>query len=351
MRNKVRAQKGIVHHQNKESAMRNKSRFRRSIVTALAVAAAMGLTACSSDTASEEIDSSSSGSEQLVIGAMLWNASVPFYSNFIVGQQESADALGVKLVMVDGKGDLGAQVAGIQQLITQKVDAILVTASDATGIAPAVKQAVEAGIPVFAVNNRVDDSAGAVTFIGADDYEFGKQQAALLVESVGENANVAYLVGALGTSAQLLRQEGFEEGLASYPGIKIVATQSANWDAAEALGLVQDWMNKYPEGELDAIVSQGPESANAAKYASDGGRGDIKFILGDYPVEVRNGIEAGYILGTVNQDPRPQGARSVEAAVQWLTGQKDKVIQPNEYLELPIVTQANVADYAAAWGE
>ncbi len=317
-----------------------------------AVATVAALAACSSEPSDSPSGDATSGTQdEYVIGAMLWNASVPFYSNFIKGQEEMAAELGVKLVMVDGKGDLGAQVAGIQQLVTQGVDAILVTASDPTGIAPAVKQAVAADIPVFAVNNRVDDSAGAVTFIGADDYEFGKQQATLLADTVGEDAKVAYLVGALGTSAQLLRQEGFDEVLADHPGIQVVETQSGNWDAAEALTVVQDWLNKYPEGSLDAIVAQGPEAANAAKYAADRGRGDIKFIVGDYPVEVRDGIEAGYIFGTVNQDPYPQGARSVEAAVQWLSGQRDKVTQPNEYMELPIVTADNVADFAPAWGE
>jgi len=312
----------------------------------------LSLAACSS--ASTGADVASGGTKaanKLVIGSMLWNASVPFYSNFIRGQKEAAAKLGVKLTMVDGKGDLGSQVSGIQQLVTQRVDAILVTASDAKGIAPAVKQAVAAGIPVIAVNNRVDDSAGAVTFIGADDVEFGKQQANLLIKSVGETASVAYLVGALGTSAQLLRQQGFKTVLAAHPGIKIIDTQSGNWEAAQALKVVQDWTNKYPAGALDAIVSQGPETANAAKYASDRGRTDIKFVVGDYPVEVRDGIVAGYIFGTVDQDPYPQGTRSVEAAVQWLTGQKAKVKSPNEYLKLPMVTKDNVADFAPAWGE
>lgn len=335
--------------------MRPSHRLRKTLLAATAVTAALALAACSStpgetDPTTSPTATNDKPANELVIGSMLWNASVPFYSNFIKGQQESAAELGVKLTMVDGKGDLGSEVAGIQQLVTQGVDAILVTASDATGIAPAVKQAVSAGIPVFAVNNRVADDAGAVTFIGADDLEFGRQQAKLLVEAVGEEAEVAYMVGALGTSAQLLRQQGFEEVLKDYPGIKLVATQSANWDAAESLGLVQDWMNKYPAGSLDAVVSQGPEAANAAKYAFDRGRTDIKFIMGDHPVEVRDGIEAGYIFGTVNQDPYPQGFRSVEAAVQWISGQQDKVTQPNEYLELPIVTKENVADYPPAWG-
>ena len=329
------------------------ARRSRSAVIALALATSLGLASCSSETPDvvEPGDDDPAVAGDLVIGAMLWNASVPFYSNFIKGQEEAAAEFGVELVMVDGKGDLGAQVAGIQQLITRGVDAILVTASDATGIGPAVKQAVEAGIPVFAVNNRVADDAGAVTFIGADDVEFGRQQANLLVAEVGEDATIAYMVGALGTSAQLLRQEGFDEVLAGHPGITVVETQTANWDAAEAVGLVQDWMNKYQAGSLDAVVCQGPEAANAAKYAHDNGRTDISFVLGDYPVEVRNGIEAGYVLGTVNQDPYPQGWRSVEAAIQWLTGQEDQVVQPNEYLDLPMVTKANVADFPPAWGE
>ena len=335
--------------------MSTSTRRRRLAAATAALAAVLALGACSNsaddDTAGPADDGAAEETADLVIGAMLWNASVPFYSNFIKGQQDAAEELGVELVMVDGKGDLGAQVAGVQQLVTQGVDAIIVTASDAEGIAPAVKQAVEAGIPVFAANNRVADDAGAVTFIGADDVEFGRQQANLLIQEVGEEATIGYLVGTLGTSAQLLRQQGFEEVLADYPGITVVETQTGNWDAAEALGVVQDWMNKYGEGAIDAIVCQGPEAANAAKYAHDNGRTDISFILGDYPVEVRDGIEAGYVLGSVNQDPYPQGFRSIEAAVQWLTGQQDKVTAPNEYLELPIVTADNVADFAPAWGE
>ncbi|WP_233807215.1 sugar ABC transporter substrate-binding protein [Paraburkholderia sp. HP33-1] len=286
----------------------------------------------------------------VVIGSMIWNASVPFYSNFIKGQQQTADKLDAKLVLVDGKGDLGTEIAGVQQLISQHVDAILITASDAKGIVPVVKMADKAGIPVFAVNNRVDDAGPTVTFIGADDYEFGRQQAALLVSKVGPNARVAYMLGGLGTSAQLQRQKGFDDYLKAYPKVTIVTSQTANWDAAQALRLVQDWLNKYPKGGIDAIVDQGPEAANAARYAHDHGRDDIKFVLGDYPREVREGIEGGYVTGTVDQDPKPQGERSVEAAVQWVAGQKDKVKRPNEFMPLPIVTKDNVAQFPPAWG-
>jgi len=289
--------------------------------------------------------------KQLVIGSMIWDTSVPFYSNYIKGQQDMANQLGVTLKLVNGNNDIGTEVSMVQQLVSQGVDAIIVTPSDAQGIVPAIKQANAAGIPVFAANNRADDTqCDIVTFIGADDVEFGTQQAKLLAQALPNGGNVAYMMGQLGTSAQLLRKQGFDAEIANYPNIKIVESQSANWDAAQALSLTQVWLGKYPKGTLDAIVAQGPEAANAAKYASDNGRSDIKFIVGDYPIEVKQGIEAGYIYGTIDQDPGPQGQQSVQAAVNWLTGNQDKVTQPNMYLPLPIVTKDNEAQYPAAWG-
>lgn len=287
---------------------------------------------------------------EIVIGSMIWNASIPFYANFIKGQRERADALGVTLKLLDGKGSLEAQIAAMEQLVTQQVQAILVTPSDPAGIAPIVTKAANAGIPVFAVNNRVDASAPTVTFIGADDVVFGKQQATLLAQSVPSSARVAYLMGELGTSAQLLRKQGFEEELTAVSDITIIDEQTSNWDSAKALSVVQNWLVRYQGGQLDAIVGQGPEAANAARHAKDIGRTDVAFILGDYPVEVRDGIIDGSIVGTVDQDPKPQGSRAVEAAWQWLTGAQDKVVRPNDYLDLPIVTKDNVDQYPPAWG-
>ena len=286
-----------------------------------------------------------------VIGSMIWNTSVPFYANFIKGQNDAAARYKVVLKMANGKGDLATEVAAIRQMIADHVDAILVTASDAQGIVPAIKLANAAGIPVFAVNNRVGEGAKIVTFIGADDVEFGRQQAHLLLKTAGPNVRIAYLMGAIGTSAQRLRQQGFDAVLKDHPALHIVASQTSNWDSAQALRVVQDWLNKFPKGTLDVIVAQGPEGANAARYAASHGRTEIQFIVGDYPADVRHAIQAGQVVGTVDQDPRPQGDRSVTAAVQWLNGDRASVHQPQEYLPLPIVTRANVEATPAAWGQ
>lgn len=325
--------------------MKCKGRAARTAFVALAAVLLVG--ACSSSAAPS---SGAPSQKPYVIGSMIWNTSVGFYANFITGQQEKAKELGVTLDLQNGNADLATQVAVVQQFIAKKVDAIILTPSDAEGIVPVVKEANKAGIPVFAANNKVGEGASVVTFVGADDFMFGQKQGELLVKAVGENAKVGYIMGALGTSAQVLRKQGLEDYLKAHPGIKIVAEQTADWDNAKALALTQDWLSKYPKGSLDAIIDQGPEGATGAKYAYDNGRTDVKFLMGDYPKDVKDGIAAGYIYGTVDQDPHPQGVESVQQAVYWLNGQKDQVKQPTYYLDLPIVTKENESQYPAAWG-
>ena len=286
------------------------------------------------------------------IGFMIWNTSVPFYSNLIKGAQTTATRLGAKLDIQSGKGDLATEISVVQQFIAQKVDIILLTPSDAKGIVPVVRQAKAAGIPVIAVNNRVDISSGAevVTYVGVDDVTFGRQQAKLLVQAVGANAKVAYIMGKLGTSAQIDRRAGFMEELKATPGIQIVDAQSADWDNAKALAVTQDFLSKYPKGTLNAILDQGPEGVNGAAFAKQSGRTDVKFILGDYPADVRAAIESGTVYGTVDQDPMPQGVKGIEDAVNWLDGKKAEVPAPNHFLDLPLVTRENAGKTPAAWG-
>lgn len=292
------------------------------------------------------------GAAEKKIGMMIWNASVPFYSNLISGAQKTAEELEVSLDLQSGNGDLATEISVIQQFIAQKVDIILITPSNAKGIVPVVKQAAAAGIPVIAVNNRVDTSTGAqiVTYVGVDDVTFGQQQGELLAKAIGGKGKVAYILGKLGTSSQIDRKAGLVEALKKYPDISIVEEQSADWDNAKALAVTQDFLSRYPAGTLDAIIDQGPEGVNGASFAKQSGRTDVKFILGDYPADVRTAIQNGSVYGTVNQDPAPQGVTGVQDAVKWLDGKTSEVPAPNHYLDLPIITKDNVEQFPPAWG-
>jgi ABC-type sugar transport system substrate-binding protein len=283
------------------------------------------------------------------VGATIWNMSVPFYSNFIKGLHDGATKYGLKLLLRDGQGDPNTQVAIVRQFITEKVNMILIVPGDAQAVVPVLQQANVAKIPVVTVNNKAGDGAEVVTFVGADDYYFGKQQGKLLVKAIGKSGNIGYLMGTLGTSAQVMRKKGFDDFLKSYPQIKVVAENSENWDSAKALAATQDMLSRYPKGLLKAIVCQGPEGVAAAQFTRDSKRSEVKFVLGDYPKDVRQAIQAGIVYGTVDQDPYPQAVEGMHMASLYLTGKKKQIPTPNYFLELPLITKENVSKFNAAW--
>ena len=287
--------------------------------------------------------------KQFTIGATIWDMSVPFYSNFIKGLNDGAKEFNLNLLLRDGQGDPNTQVAVVRQFIAEKVDLIVIVPGDAQAVVPVILQANQAGIPVISANNQVGEGAKTVTFVGADDYYFGQQQARLLIEAIGEKGNVAYLMGELGTSAQIMRKNGFDNVLADYPEIKIVAAISDGWDSAKSLAATQDILLKHPAGTLDAIVNQGPAGVPGAKYSEQIGRKEVKWILGDYPRDVYEVIKEGVVYGTVMQDPYPQAFEALHMARLYLEGKVDEIPAPNYFLELPLVTSENVDQHNPVW--
>jgi ribose transport system substrate-binding protein len=286
------------------------------------------------------------------IGFMIWNTSVPFYSNLIKTANETAAANGIQLDIQSGNGDLATQISIVQQFLAQQVDMIMIAPSDPKGIVPVIRQANAANIPVMAVNTSADTSSGAkvVTYVGVDDFVFGQRQGDLIAKALDGKGKIAYILGKLGTSAQLAREAGLMDTLKKYPDITILEKQAADWDNSKALAITQDYLSKYPQGSIDAIVDQGPEGVNGANFAMENGRTDVKFILGDYPLDVRNAVIKGSVYGTVNQDPAPQGKVAIEDAILLFAGKADQIPSPNHYLDLPTITKENVEEYAAAWG-
>jgi len=286
------------------------------------------------------------------IGFMIWNTSVPFYSNLIKTAKETAAANGLNLDLQSGNGDLSTQISIVQQFIAQQVDMIMIAPSDPKGIVPVIRQANAANIPVMAVNTKADTSSGAkvLTYVGVDDFVFGQRQGDLIAKALAGKGKIAYILGKLGTSAQLDREAGLMDTLKKYPDIAIIEKQAADWDNSKALAITQDYLSKYPKGAVDAIVDQGPEGVNGANFGAESGRTDVKFILGDYPLDVRNAVIKGTVYGTVNQDPAPQGKVAIEDAVLVFAGKGGQVPAPNHYLDLPVITKENVEQYPAAWG-
>ena len=276
------------------------------------------------------------------IGVMLFNTDLPAYAPLTAGVTAKADELGVEVDIQNGQLDPARQAQLVQQFVTQRKDAIVISASDADAIVPAVRQANAAGIPVLGVTNDIGEGAQRLTYVGSDNVAFGGILAKGALEATGPAAKVAIMLGALGTSSERQRTEGIETFVAANPGMQIVARQTANWDNAQALKVGQDLLAKYPPGTLDAIICEGPEGAAAAKYAASAGRSDVKFIVGDTSADVMAQLKAGTIAATAFQNFFDQGGMAIQYAVDAAKGKSAEVPQPNAFAPIDLYTAADV---------
>jgi ABC-type sugar transport system substrate-binding protein len=278
---------------------------------------------------------------------------VPFYANYKLGLEDGAKQFGFTYDLFDGNsGDVAAELANLQNFAAQKYDLVLLTPSG-EGILPGIKQLNEAGIPVIEVNNKAGfgrTDVDVVTYVGADDVDFGKLQTDLVANHFGSKpVKVAYVMGPLSSPAQVLRAQGWDAGRATHPEIEEIARVSDDFDSAKALAVVQDLLSRFPKGQIDAIVMQGPEGGAAVDYALRNGRDDVVFFSGDYPSDIRQLIYDGKIAGTVNQDPYPQAFHAMEMAYDFLMGKEAEIKKPY-FLPLPLITKENAEAVPPAWG-
>lgn len=324
-----------------------KKSIKRMASLAVAALVCLGASSCGE---TGQAGTTGSNSDKPKVGFMAFDIGLdPFVAVMVDEVKKQADEMGVELDVRNGGGDLNKQISQIQEFVTAGKDAIIVYPGDPEGIGPSIKAADRAGIPVFTVNLALEKSIPVKAFVGADDKDYGRKQGQMLVKAIGEEGNVGLVMGGLGTSAQILRTEGLMEVIASHPKINVIEKQSDGWQAEKTLALTQDWVNKHPKGELDAIVVQGPEAMGAITWAHDNGRKEIKWILGDYPTELKAPIADGRVFGTVSQDPAEQGREVLKAAYEWLRGDKSKV-KPEMFTPLPVVTKENVAKMEPVFG-
>jgi len=165
-----------------------------------------------------------------------------------------------ELIVVDANEDISKQISDIEDLITKKVDAILITAYSPKALIPVVDKAMEAGIVVVDFDNLIyTDNISAHVIV--DQHEFGRVQANWLVKKLNGKGDIICFNGVKGTAISAERFEGAKSVFDEYPEIKIVNTVYAEWDYAKAKRAMETLLVAYPK--IDGIWSQGGAMSEA----------------------------------------------------------------------------------------
>jgi ABC-type sugar transport system substrate-binding protein len=285
--------------------------------------------------------------ENKKIGVMIYNVGIDPWMNVAVkSMEENAKKLGYDITVTDGHNDIGQMSAAIDQFVVQGYDAIIVAPADPDSLVGSVSKAIEAKIPVVSYSMGISSEANATSFVGSNEEYIGKLHAEYAIKRLNGKGNVAIMTGQLGTAPQLGRAKGEHEALATAPSIKVVEEQANDWAPDKTVALIQDWLSKYPKGELNAVFAHGPELVAAAEYAKQHGRDEVMFFAVDYPEDARRAIQEGTLTATVSQSPALLSKLAVEAADKAVRGDK---VEPQIIIQNTLISKDNVeqvpADY------
>jgi ribose transport system substrate-binding protein len=268
------------------------------------------------------------------------NQQALFFNQINDGAKQAADKAGAKLVIFNANNVAAAQNSAIEDYVAQKVDGIVLIAIDVNGVKPAVTAAKKAGIPVVAIDARIPDGDNAA-FIGVDNKgageQIGKYFADYAKTKMGGSAKVG-IVGALNSFIQNQRLDGFKAA-AGASGAKFLDTVDGQNIQDVALTAAENLMTANPD--MNALYATGEPALVGAISAvtSQQATGKVKVFGWDLTAQAIKGIDEGWIVAVVQQDPFQEGVAGVETVLRI---KKGETVNPSIDIPITIVTKENV---------
>lgn len=255
--------------------------------------------------------------------------------------QEEAKKKGWELVYTDAAGSAAKQVADVESMIAQKVDAIFLAPREEKPLIPAVMKAKAAGIPVILLDRNVDQSlaqAGRdyVTFIGSDFIEEGRRAGEWLVKNTNGKAQIIELQGTTGASPANDRKSGFEEAIKGKADMKIIASQTGDFARDKGRQVMETLLQANPG--VTAVYAHNDEMAIGAiaalKAAGKKPGKDVIIVSIDGEKDALQAIIDGDLGASVECNPK-FGPKAYETLEKYAAGEAipGKIINPDKFFD------------------
>lgn len=286
--------------------------------------------------------------ESYVVGFSQMESNNPWRIAQTKSLRDEAAKKGVTLVVTDAQGQTSKQVSDVEDLIARRVNVILLAPREFEGLAPALAAARKANIPVILVDREAAGVAGQdfVTFLGSNFIEQGRRAAEWLANATKGKAEIIELTLTPGSSVARDRAAGFREGLAKYPGMKIIASQTGDASRAKGQAVMQNLIQSMGK-RITAVYAHNDEMALGAIQAlKDAGRKpgtDVIIASIDGERAALEAIERGELAVTVESNPR-FGPLAFETIDKLRKGEQ---IPPKILLTDRLFDKTNAAQFVA----
>ncbi len=285
------------------------------------------------------------GAEAKTLGVSMANS-----ENFLVVvrnamEKEVAAHPGTTVQFLDAENDAIKQQDQVRNLISQKVDAIIVNPVDSTATPKLTQAATAAHIPIVYVNRPPQEEKlpPGVVFVGSDEHVSGVLEAEAMFKMMDGKGNVAILEGELSTVPAILRTQDVEDVAKKSPCIKITHKDAANFLRTPAIDVVSNWITTGEK--IDAIAANNDEMAIGAVIALKQAKIDPKtMLIGgiDATTDGLAEIANGDMKVTVFQDAAGQGQQSVASALKLADGEH---VESYVWVPFQLVTHDNYKQF------
>jgi ribose transport system substrate-binding protein len=285
------------------SEMMGAGMSRRGFLRGAAALTGMGvLAACSADDAPEAAEGDASLAFGRPLKAAFTNAGLG--ATWCAQGKEAAEKwgewMGIEVTWFDGGLSIDTQRKGVEDMAARDWDFVAIQAFGIDTLVDPVSRMIEKGIPVIQMDTTISkDDIGITSFLEPDNIFMGEVVSEALFKEIGGSGNVIMTQGALGHTGAQKRAQGFQQAVAKYPGINVLAEDSGDWDVNKVAALWEDYLVKYPDIKAGYFHNDDMALAAARVIENAGRKGEI--VLGgiDAMPEAIRAVSEGTLLTSV----------------------------------------------------
>lgn len=249
-------------------------------------------------------------------------------------QKAHADEFELIANGIKNETDTGEQIRIVEQMVNAGAKALVIAPADSKALVSAVKKAMDQGVVVINIDNRLDPellkSKGiSVPFVGPDNRKGARLVGDYLAnEKLKAGDQVGIIEGVPTTTNAQQRTAGFKDAMEAAQ-IKIVSVQSGNWEIDKGNAVAASMLNEYPD--LKALLAGNDSMALGAVSAvrAAGKAGQVQVVGYDNINAIKPMLADGRVLATLDQAASQQAVYGIQAALKMVKGEKPDVDADN----------------------
>jgi len=270
----------------------------------------------------------------------------PFFIEMEKGARRAEKELGIRLLVKTGAKEtsIDQQIAIVEDMIRQRISAIVIAPGSSTDLIPVLKKAQSAGIWIVNIDNRLDPNLSAkmglinVPFISVDNTQGAYLATKVIIKKVQQPATAAILEGIRAATNAEHRKLGAVKAFQENPGIRIATMETANWKIDEAFTVTARIFAEHPDVNL-LFCANDMMALGAIQYLQGAGKTNVQVAGFDALAEAVKAIRDGKLQVSVDQNAGQQGYLGVKYAVDLIQGKQPQL---ETFIDVNIITMENL---------